>query len=55
MIGTVKSRLFRMNIHHNANVKDVNSEIRGRQNKNCNYFIYFRAISKNELKRQLKN
>ena len=55
MIGRVKNGLFRMNIHRNANIKGMNSEIRGRQNKNYSYFSYIRAMSKNELKRQLKN
>ena len=61
---------FRMSIHHNANVEDVNSEIRDMQNTVYYYFsethgsvkngeknpfdTNYRAMSKNELKRQLK-
>ena len=61
---------FRMNIHHNANMEDMNSEMRDMQNIIYNYFsetrgsvkdvknnpfdTNYRTISKNELKRQIK-
>ena len=64
------NEFFRRNIHHNANIKDVNSEIRDTQNTIYNYFsetygsikngkkkpfdTNYRAMSKSELKRQLK-
>ena len=64
------NRLFRTNIHHNANIVEVNSEIRDMQNIICYYLsgtcgsvkdgikntfdTIYRAMSKNEFKRQLK-
>ena len=64
------NEFFRMNIHHNANMEDMNSEMRDIQNIIYNYFsetcgsvkdvknnpfdTNYRTISKNELKRQIK-
>ena len=64
------NEFFRTNIHHKANFEDVNSKIRDMQNTIYNYFSEthgsvkdgeknlfdtdYRAMSKNELKRQLK-
>ena len=51
------NEFFSTNIHHKANFEDVNSKIRDMQNTIYNYFSEthgYRAMSKNELKRQLK-
>ena len=64
------NEFFRIHIHHNANIEDVNSEIRDMQNTIYNYFseIYgsvkdrernpfdtnYKAMSKNKLKQELK-
>ena len=53
------NEFFRMNIHQNASIEDVNSEIRDMQNITFNgeknsFDTNYRAISKNELKRQFK-
>ena len=64
------NEFFRINIHHNANIEDVNSEFRDMQNTIYNYFseIYgsvkdrernpfdtnYKAMSKNKLKQELK-
>ena len=64
------NEFLRKNIHHNANIEDVNSEIRDMQNTIYDYFsethgsvkdgeknpfdTNYREILKNECKRQLK-
>ena len=64
------NKFFRTNMHHNANIEEVNSEIGDMQNAIYSYFLEthgsvkerkknpfdtnYRAMSKNETKRQLK-